>query len=180
MTLPGLVQTKRPASAAATGDGSLPAFTHSARAALGPRRLRLPTGEEFETGVATFAATEIAGAAGEWRVVPWWLPGWIPESADCGQTGNAVLAGHVSWYRRPGPFQYLGALVAGDAIACQSRSGDWYTYIVTEVVRVEYSDTGSVWWTGHDQKQLTLYTCTPAVDGIIMVRARIGDNHDAS
>lgn len=129
----------------------------------------------FTPGQATFGDTDIVGAAGEWVVRPWWKPGWVPNSADCGEVGAAAIAGHVSWAGRPGPFHDLGAMTAGDEIKCQASSGRWYTYTVTEVVRIDYSNTDyyqqPLSATG---RELTLFSCTPEISGIVVVRASIG------
>lgn len=157
-------------------DRPAPQFSLITRRVLaGPTGLRF-YGMEISVGVANYTShKEITGAAGEWRVAPWWQPGWIPESSDCGLPGNSVIAGHVSWYTRPGPFQYLGALKPGDVVGCANSAGIWFSYVVTEVLRVPYTDTGTYWGKPMNDQQslLTLYTCTPEVDGIIIVRAQI-------
>lgn len=129
----------------------------------------------FSPGRATFGDTDIVGAAGEWVVRPWWQPGWVPNSADCGEVGTAAIAGHVSWAGRPGPFHDLGAMTAGDEIRCQSSRGRWHIYTVTEVVRIDYANTDYVQQTlKSNGRELTLFSCTPEITGIIVVRAAIG------
>ena len=140
----------------------------------GPQQLRLGITTTMPIGVATFASTEIAGAAGEWRVRPWWRPAWVPESVDCGQTGTAVIAGHVAWYTQPGPFADLATLTEGDVVACQDKAGRWHQYRVTQRWRTAYHDTTSYWLPPQPDEGeaiLSLYTCTHEVTGIAVVRA---------
>ncbi|MCP4427714.1 MAG: class F sortase [Chloroflexi bacterium] len=158
----------------------LPQFVaHSLSTVRGPQSIRLPSEsdggyEEHLVSVASFSSdTDVSGAAGEWRVIPWWQPGWIPESVDCGEPGNAIIAGHVSWYKRPGPFQYLGALTEGGRIDCQAQTGEWHSYVISSVVRIEYADTSSYWGGDDETKTLTLYTCTPEITGILMLTATL-------
>lgn len=143
----------------------------------GPQKLELPgdgAPSLLSVGRATLAPTEIIGAAGEWQVRPWWNPGWLPATVDCGEIGTAAIAGHVSWAGRPGPFHRLGTLTAGDQIRCQASSGLWFTYEVTEVVRIDYTETDYYWRPLEENTaELTLFSCTPEISGIVVARARL-------
>lgn len=157
-----------------------PALTHEGIEYRGPQRVQFIVGEngnlhDHALGTATFAETDIVGAAGEWQVRPWWQPAWVPQTVDCGSPGTVAIGGHVSWSSRPGPFHDLGAMVAGDRIRCQSNTGKWYTYEVSEVVQIGYNNTEYYWETRSDlnDHQLTLFTCKPGITGIIVVRAQL-------
>lgn len=157
-----------------------PPLAHDGGNDRGPQRIQFIISEtgsyhDHSLGDATLAQTNTVGAAGEWQVRPWWRPAWIPQTVDCGDDGTVAIGGHVSWARRPGPFHDLGAMSAGDRIRCQSQTGDWFTYEVSEVVQVGYNDTEYYWSTRSNlnSKQLTLFTCKPEITGIIVVRAQI-------
>lgn len=157
-----------------------PVLEHDGGERKGPQRVQFIIGEngnfhDHAIGTATFAETEIVGAAGEWQVRPWWQPAWVPQSVDCGEPGTASIGGHVSWSSIPGPFHDLGAMVAGDRIRCQSQSGEWFTYEVSEVVQIGYNNTEYYWETRSNlnDHQLTLFTCKPGITGIIVVRAQL-------
>ncbi|MEM7799256.1 MAG: class F sortase [Chloroflexota bacterium] len=129
-------------------------------------------------GQATAASTDVVGAAAEWTVRPWWKPGWVPQTVDCGQEGTTAIGGHVSWGSKPGPFYSIGAMSAGDVIRCLSSEGRWYEYKVAEVVRIDYSETRYYWESREslNPSQLTLFSCTPEITGIIVVRAELISN----
>lgn len=62
-----------------------------------------------------------------WNEVYWWNAGAYP-----GQTGNAVIAGHVNRpYPGPAPFTDLEKLVVGDTILIQTAGGATLTFVVT-------------------------------------------------
>ena len=157
-----------------------PSLEHDGLERSGPQRVQFIIGEngnlhDHNLGTASFAETEIVGAAGEWQVRPWWQPGWIPQTVDCGEQGTVAIGGHVSWQSRPGPFHDLGAMTAGDRIRCQSFTGEWFTYEVSEVVQIGYNNTDYYWETisNLNDHQLTLFTCKPEITGIIVVRAQL-------
>lgn len=161
-------------------DNQTPSLNHDGGNEQGPQRVQFIVSEngnfhDHNLGKATFADTEIVGAAGEWQVRPWWKPAWVPQSVDCGEEGTVAIGGHVSWASRPGPFHDLGAMTAGDRIRCQSVTGEWHTYEVSEVVQVGYNDTEYYWSTRSNlnDHQLTLFSCKPEITGIIVVRAQI-------
>jgi hypothetical protein len=142
--------------------------------ARGPQRLHFTVtanGQEHEhrIGLAYVGAADVPGAAGQWLVQPWTRPAWLPISDDCG-AGMTIIAGHVAWQGQPGPFHDLGALTEGDEIVCQARTGRWHTYRVTRRARIEYHETQQYRQREPGgSKTLVLYSCTPEVDGILVV-----------
>lgn len=159
-----------------------PTLEHEGLTYKGPQRVQFIVGEngnlhDHTLGTASFAETEIVGASGEWQVRPWWQPGWVPQTVDCGEPGTAAIGGHVSWSSVPGPFHDLGAMTSGDRIRCQANDGSWFTYEVSEVVQIGYNNTEYYWETRSNlnDHQLTLFTCKPEITGIIVVRAQLVD-----
>ena len=84
--------------------------------------------------------------------------GHMPETADLGEVGNAVVAGHRS-HSFGTYFNRLDEIVIGDEIEVQAN-GNTYTYEVYEVLVVEPDDL-SVLRSSSDHQVLTLITCTP-------------------
>ena len=162
-------------------DGSIPQLAHNAEPQnKGPLQVEFTVSANGRThshsvGRATSTTTDIVGAAAEWQIRPWWRPGWVHQTVDCGEVGTASIGGHVSWGSKPGPFYHLGALNEGDLIRCLSSDALWYQYRVTEVVRIDYSETEFYWQSRSDlhPKQLTLFSCTPEITGIVVVRAEL-------
>ena len=146
----------------------------------GPQQLKFTVsanGQEHShaIGLATYANTDIVGAANEWLVRPWWRLGWLPTTVDCGQVGTAAIGGHVSWLDRQGPLYDLGAMQMGDKIDCQAQIGTWYTYEVYEVVQIGYENTRYYWQPPQNRfdAELSLFSCKPELTGIIVVRAKL-------
>lgn len=162
-------------------ESAIPQLTHNVEPQKkGPLQVEFTISANGRThshsvGRATSTTTDIVGAAAEWQVRPWWRPGWVHQTVDCGEEGTASIGGHVSWGSKPGPFYYLGALNEGDIIRCLSSDALWYQYRVTEVVRIDYSETEFYWQSRSDlhPKQLTLFSCTPEITGIVVVRAEL-------
>lgn len=134
--------------------------------------------QTHNVGLATTTQTEVVGAAAEWTVRPWWKPGWVPQTVDCGEEGTAAIGGHVSWGSKPGPFYSIGSMTKGDRIRCLSGEGRWYQYVVSEVVRIDYDETQYYWESRQNlnPSQLTLFSCTPEITGIVVVRAELVSN----
>ena len=61
-----------------------------------------------------------------------WVVSWYEQSAELGEIGNILLAGHVDyWSVGPSVFFNVRDLVEGDQIDLSSESGDSYAYAVT-------------------------------------------------
>ncbi len=59
--------------------------------------------------------------------------GWFTGSPTPGQSGPAVLAGHVTWNGERGVFFYLGQMVPGQRISVDRADGRTVAYAVTRV-----------------------------------------------
>ena len=118
------------------------------------------------------AAAEVRGVARQWEVAVWSQPAWLPGET-CGDEGVVLVGGHVSWYGRDGPFATLGTIEMGSEVGCVA-GGETFVYVVESAFVVPYSDTvvyrrplaGAT-------STLVLFSCTPEVDGIVVVKARI-------
>ncbi len=84
--------------------------------------------------------------------------GHMPETADLGTIGNAVVAGHRS-HSFGSFFNRLDEVEVGDTIEVKSSEGD-YVYEVYETKIVEPTDL-SVLRGSSNHRVLTLITCTP-------------------
>lgn len=101
--------------------------------------------------------------------------GHFPESAAIGAEGNCAMAGH-----RGGTsgsyFRDIDDLEEGDEILLTNLDGEEFTYLVTESMVVEPTDTYVVDDLGVDGKYLTLVTCTNNGTLRLIVRARIQED----
>lgn len=84
--------------------------------------------------------------------------GHMPETADLGTIGNAVVAGHRS-HSFGSFFNRLDEVEVGDTIEVKSAAGD-YVYEVYETKIVDPDDL-SVLRGSSNHRVLTLITCTP-------------------
>lgn len=93
------------------------------------------------------------------------VTGWYSGSPEPGRTGPSVLAAHVDWNHRPGPFSRLRDLAAGDLVRVDRADGSVATFEVQAVRRYpkDRFPTGEVYgnvpWAG-----LRLVTCGGSFD----------------
>ncbi len=103
-------------------------------------------------------------------------------SADPGQAGNCVLAGHAST-EGGAVFRRLGELAVGSPVTVTTANGQSYQYTVTEVLTLE--EVGATaeekreharWLDPTAEPVLTLVTCWPdwSYTHRLVVRARLG------
>jgi sortase (surface protein transpeptidase) len=59
--------------------------------------------------------------------------GWFTGAPTPGQTGPAVIAGHVHWAGVPGVFYHLDQVSPGDRVTVLRRNGSVAVFIVTRV-----------------------------------------------
>ena len=86
--------------------------------------------------------------------------GWYDFSAKPGTGSNVVLAGHVTWDKRPAVFWSLGEIKEGDLIHLTTGRGDQMVYEVTANLLVDPSDPESLQLIyPTDTEMLTLVTC---------------------
>ena len=90
-----------------------------------------------------------------------WVVSWYKETARLGETGNAVLAGHVDyWDVGPAVFYNLGRLEEGDRINLTGEDGVVYTYEVEWTELYDNADAPLDEIVGPtEDESLTLITC---------------------
>jgi LPXTG-site transpeptidase (sortase) family protein len=100
--------------------------------------------------------------------------GWFTGSVTPGETGPAVLAGHVTWNGVPAVFFRLGAMRVGDRLEVDRADGRTATFEVVEVRRYAKSrfPTQRVYG-AVDHAALRLITCGGRYDAR---RHRYADN----
>lgn len=98
--------------------------------------------------------------------------GHMPKTAELGEVGNSVLAGHRS-HSFGSFFNRLDELVVGDAIIIRTKK-ESTSYTVFEKKRVHKTDL-SVLAGNRSQKELTLITCELGInpEERIIVKARV-------
>ncbi|MCD5324509.1 MULTISPECIES: class F sortase [Pontibacillus] len=94
------------------------------------------------------------------KTVGWFEPGTRP-----GNTGNAVIAGHVDSYKGPAVFFYLKNLEKGDEVTVTDQNGEKKTYVVKALESYPYDNAPieEIFGTT-DKKRLNLITCTGTFD----------------
>jgi sortase A len=85
-------------------------------------------------------------------------PGHVDGTAEPGQPGNVVVAGH-----RDTVFAFLGDLTLGDELTLEGADGSIVSYTVTGTAVVHETETSVLDPT--DEPTLTLVTCYP-LDGV--------------
>lgn len=98
---------------------------------------------------------------GSLQVPPNGFPaGWFTGAPTPGETGPAVIAGHVRWSGRPGVFARLASLKPGDRIMVARQDHSTATFRVSRVQ--EYPKTGfpsAAVYGDIDHAGLRLITC---------------------
>ncbi len=139
---PATVQSTPPASVSgivippdlSAGDTVVPLGELRPRPAL-PARLRVPAIDVDAPiiGLGVLAGGELAAPSQAGDV------GWFKLGVRPGEVGNALLDGHLDWYRAVGVFYYLGKLAPGDKVSVVDAAGTQYDFRVvwTELVPVD-------------------------------------------
>jgi len=99
-------------------------------------------------------------------------PGRVPQTAQVGDIGNAVIAGHRN-YTFGSMFNRLGEVEIGEIVRYQARNGEMMEFIVFEVAIIEPHDQ-IAFIQPADESIITLYTCTPirTASHRLIIRAR--------
>jgi len=87
--------------------------------------------------------------------------GWYELGAIPGETGSAVIAGHVNWWNGvTGAFELLNTLKPGDKIEVQNDKGAVISFIVREIRSYDaQADAIDVFSSDDEQSHLNLITC---------------------
>jgi sortase (surface protein transpeptidase) len=93
------------------------------------------------------------------------LAGWYTGGPKPGETGPAVIVGHVDSYTGPGVFHRLGELAPGEEILIRRQDGSVARFAVTRVEQHPKDDfpTEAVYG-DTDGRELRLVTCGGAFD----------------
>ena len=126
----------------------------------GPKLLRWTDGAETPVYPAT-------PQAGRWQL-PDTAAGWHSDSAACGDDGATVIGAHVAYNGVPGAFQRLLALTEDARVACLAADGATRRFMPVDYLVVA-PDQAVATWMPSWQPALLLYTCTPELDGQLLV-----------
>ena len=122
-----------------------------------PTRLRIPAIQvDTSLEVLHLDASGALGAPGDWSHA-----GWFAEGAVPGDTGPAMIAGHVDSTTGPAVFNRLGQLRPRDLVEVQRADGAWVSFAVVAVQRYpkDAFPTTRVYGPTPDP-QLRLITCS--------------------
>jgi LPXTG-site transpeptidase (sortase) family protein len=86
-------------------------------------------------------------------------PGRVPQTADVGEIGNAVIVGHRN-YTFGSMFNRLDEVENGEMIEFQAMSGEIMVFEVFEILEI-LPDDQIAFIQPQDESIITLYTCTP-------------------
>ena len=93
------------------------------------------------------------------------LAAWFDGSPTPGETGPAVIEGHVTWRGDPSVFFELGALQPGDRIEVDRKDGTVATFEVYDAARYPKDEFPTVAVYGKtDGPELRLITCSGDLD----------------
>ena len=91
--------------------------------------------------------------------------GWYDKSPTPGTRGPSVLAGHVTWNRKPAVFFRLGELRAGDRVEVKRADGSTAVFSVTKIATYGKDDFPTVEvYRNLDHAGLRLITCAGQFD----------------
>ena len=99
-------------------------------------------------------------------------PGRVSETAQIGEIGNTVIAGHRN-FTFGSMFNRLGEIEIGDIIQFQALNGDIMTFEVFEILVIVPTNQ-IAFIQPQDESIITLFTCTPIREAThrLLVRAR--------
>ena len=99
-------------------------------------------------------------------------PGRVTQTANIGDIGNAVIAGHRN-FTFGSMFNRLGEVENGDIVEFQAMSGEIMTFEVFEILVIT-PDNQIAFIQPENESIITLYTCTPIREATyrLLIRAR--------
>jgi len=100
------------------------------------------------------------------------VPGRVPQTAEVGEIGNAVIAGHRN-FTFGSMFNRLGEVEIGNVIEFQAMNGAVMTFEVFEILEIT-PDNQIAFIQPQHESIITLYTCTPIREATyrLLIRAR--------
>ena len=151
------------AAAARRASGSESLTVAQALSVKGPREIHLWDGTSVPVEPATM----------QQDTHQWELPGdrdiigWHTDTSDCGED-VIVMGGHVSYDGMPGSLAGLAGVGPEDVIECVGHDGQTRRYVPRDYLVASVDDDVEDWhppW----GPSLLLYTCSPELDGSLMV-----------
>jgi sortase A len=99
-------------------------------------------------------------------------PGRVPQTAQVGDIGNAVIAGHRN-YAYGSMFNRFEEIAIGDAVLYHARNGELMEFTVFEIAVIEPEDQ-IAFIQPLNESIITLYTCTPVREAThrLIIRAQ--------
>ena len=99
-------------------------------------------------------------------------PGRVPQTAEVGEIGNAVIAGHRN-FTFGSMFNRLGEVEIGNVMEFQAMNGVVMTFEVFEILEIT-PDNQIAFIQPQYESIITLYTCTPIREATyrLLIRAR--------
>lgn len=95
--------------------------------------------------------------------------GWYALGPRPGEPGNAVLDGHVNWWRgASGVFEHLHTLIAGDIITIENDRGEIASFVVRKI-KTYTADAGAydVFTAADALPHLNIITCSGAWNSVM-------------
>ncbi|HEX4213604.1 MAG TPA: class F sortase [Candidatus Dormibacteraeota bacterium] len=140
---------------------STPAATPTPFPRLVPATLNIPAiGVNATVEQVAVDSQGDMGVPQKWQDVGWYSPGVAP-----GQSGDAVIDGHLDWWGVPqAVFYRLSQLKAGDEIDVVTQGGLTLRFQVTSLASVPNSDRPVGLFATSGPARLSLITCTGAWD----------------
>jgi len=93
--------------------------------------------------------------------VAWYKPGVAP-----GDSGNAVIAGHLDWTTGPAVFWYLGRLKKGDQVTVLRADGSQAVFQIESTGTMPFDSSTDGLFTRGGAPTLALITCAGAWDRV--------------
>jgi hypothetical protein len=85
-----------------------------------------------------------------------------------------VVGGHVTYDGLPGPLAGLAGVGPEDSVACVDAQGAMHRYVAWDYLMGSVADDPADWFPTRWEEALILYTCTPELDGrLLVVRFRL-------
>lgn len=93
--------------------------------------------------------------------------GWYNLGPRPGESGSAVLAGHLDWYKgKTAIFQYLSKLREGDLLSVETDKGRFFTFVVREIRTYRPDEYVPEVFLKSDGIHLNLITCGGIWDSV--------------
>jgi sortase (surface protein transpeptidase) len=125
-----------------------------------PARLAIPT-------LGVDAAVESVGVDGQGRMAVPSRPedvGWYNQGPAPGESGDAVIDGHLDWWTGPAVFWKLDRLRVGDELTVTRADGSRLRFVVDSMTSVPYDSRPPGLFTSSGMPSLSLVTCAGAWD----------------